>query len=493
MGVIDFSARFPSAGSIKSANHEGVVAYISKGREAWMGGKDISKATHDAYVKAGLKVAFVWQYGGVSNPDAMRGYNGGVADARAAKAKLDAIGRPNARVFFAIDFDITLHQWNNTASKYFDGLISVLGKDRVGIYGHSRVIAWAIEDNKIAKLSDGRHYAWQTKAWSNGVRLTKDAVLYQGVVNVAGPDGVKIDINEVWSSKYAENASGGATPPNNKVVSEMKYDHNVSSQFVFGGPRSTSQIKRIVIHTTENQPGTPPLNVSSYQTRTQSGSYHVLVGSNGTTVLCNTDDWITWSTGNAQGNNQGLNLSFVVYASQSRQAWLSQDRMLEQGAKQVALWAKKYGIRIYKSNGDDGICGHADMRKFGGTDHTDPGVNFPWDVFIKKVQKHANNLNGSSNNEAGDEEMAVKDYFEKTLYNSAVAGSKAKNSMVSMMRLVDKYTWELAAKKYKSKVKGSNYKNTLPGYITDISANVVNLNAKVDKLSKKLDEKLDDK
>ena len=164
------------------------------------------------------------------------------------------------------------------------------------------------------------------------------------------------------------------------------YDLDLSASFNFGGPRSTSALQRVVIHTTENSFGTPARNVAEWQARTETGSYHYLVDTNGTRVRCNTDDWVTWSTGNEAGNLYGLNLSFVGYASSTRAQWLAQDKMLRAGATVVADWCKKYSIPVTKVTTGRGICGHGDLVPFGGTDHTDPGPNFPWDVFISYVK-----------------------------------------------------------------------------------------------------------
>lgn len=164
------------------------------------------------------------------------------------------------------------------------------------------------------------------------------------------------------------------------------FDIDMSQQFGFGEPRSTSGIQRVVIHTTENATGTPAANVANYQIRSKTGSYHYLVDASGKRIRCNTDDWITWSTGNNAGNVQGLNLSFTTYSANTRAQWLAQEKMLRAGATVVADWCKKYNIPAVKVTTGRGICGHGDMRAFGGTDHTDPGPNFPWDVFIKYVK-----------------------------------------------------------------------------------------------------------
>lgn len=165
------------------------------------------------------------------------------------------------------------------------------------------------------------------------------------------------------------------------------FDIDMSQQFGFGGPRSTSGIQRVVIHTTENATGTPAANVANYQIRSKTGSYHYLVDASGKRIRCNTDGWITWSTGNNAGNVQGLNLSFTTYSANTRAQWLAQEKMLRAGATVVADWCKKHNIPAVKVTTGRGICGHGDMRAFGGTDHTDPGANFPWDIFLSYVKQ----------------------------------------------------------------------------------------------------------
>lgn len=206
MTVIDFSASLPSAASIKSAGHEGVMLYCAPNRTSAMKGKQPPKTYINSLDKSGLKYAFVWQYRGGTNTfndsDVSRGYHGGVEDAKAAQTYLDSVGRSNFPVYFAVDFDITIDEWNQVVVKYFQGAISVLGKQRVGIYGHSRVVSWAQEDNVVASVSPGRVLGWITKSWQSAGKGSSYSTLYQSVHNVTGPDGVGIDINDVRYSEW---------------------------------------------------------------------------------------------------------------------------------------------------------------------------------------------------------------------------------------------------------------------------------------------------
>lgn len=182
------------------------------------------------------------------------------------------------------------------------------------------------------------------------------------------------------------------------------FDVDWAPKFGFGGPRPLSGIRGVCVHTTENVAGTPCENVARYQLNSQTGSYHVLVDTAGRRLRENSDDWITWSTGN-KGNNVLLHVSFVAQARWSRAEWLAQDRMLDAGASVVAHWCSRYNIPVRKVSaaGLPGLVGHADTRVWGGTDHTDPGAGFPWDVFISKVNRH---LNGGGKEEAVDKNAA---------------------------------------------------------------------------------------
>lgn len=189
-------------------------------------------------------------------------------------------------------------------------------------------------------------------------------------------------------------------PMSPALINSDPVDADWSQKFGFGNPRSTNGMLGICIHTTENPIGSPAEGVANYQINTETGSYHVLVDNttndNINSIRENTDDWMTWSAG-PKGNQIALHLSFVAYARCTRAEWLAADRMLNEGADAVAYWVKRYGFPAVKINGADllagrrGIFGHADVSAaWREVDHTDPGPNFPWDVFLAKVKERLN-------------------------------------------------------------------------------------------------------
>lgn len=167
-----------------------------------------------------------------------------------------------------------------------------------------------------------------------------------------------------------------------------------SQRFNFGGPRSEHKIRNIFIHTTENPFTSRAEDVATYQINSESGSYHRLVDQN-KILICNTDDWLTWSTGN-YGNDIGLHLSFVAYAASTRAQWLEEEARhgtISRAAEQVAAWSKKHNIPLVEVDGNGllagrrGVSTHNAARVWGNTDHTDPGSGFPMDVLLAKASR----------------------------------------------------------------------------------------------------------
>ena len=395
--VIDFAAGVPSASAVKRAGHIGAVRYLSPARESWMKGKPAHKKDVDSYRKAGLKVAYVWQYGKEKNADVKRGRAGGVADAKAAQKQLEALGDPKAPVFFAVDYDITVPEWNSFGVEYFRGVNSVLGVQRTGIYGHSRVCHWAgPEDGVVAKVATGRYLAWVTRSWSHGHTGEGYAVLYQRVVDTAstpGPKvgGVTVDVNDVlyegnWGHKSLPEVKPTKPAKGPGKVNDPGYDVDLSHRITFGRP-TTGKKRIVILHTSENSWGTPVENVLDYQVNTRSGSYHRMTDKSNRVILANTDNWQTWSVGN-KGNDIALHLCIIWWAKTTRPEWMSEPDLLNAVARVFAYWARTYDIPLRKltreqlAREEPGFAGHLEAQVWGNTDHWDPGYHFPYDVAL---------------------------------------------------------------------------------------------------------------
>lgn len=445
--VVDYSARPISAASVKNAGHIGAVRYLSDPRTPTMLGKPIRINEAFDYWNNGLQLAFVWQYGKEHNSDVKRGYNGGVEDAIKAAERMKQVGAKEQPVYFAVDFDIKLHEWNSYGVEYFKGAISVLGVQRVGIYGHSKVCAWAIEDGVIGKSSTpGKYWAWQTRSWSTPGVITEGVVLYQRIVDTPsrpGPkiDGVTVDVNDVLADDWGQNEVKPyvSTPFVKKekfVLSAKQFKADVD---VLGdndsGWRNTNTIVQAFVHTVENPSDRDPVNVAKWQDSSNTGSYHILVGGDGKTVRSNDDDYIPWAAG-WTANRIGLHLSCCGYSADSREKWLARDAQLRAVSRILADWCIRYNIEPVKLDPNQvralkrGIAGHGDAAvAWRETDHTDPGPNFPWDVVIGYVKE---NIRGNSLNDKDDEdEMSALNEVHKSIVEGSTYEAPLKQFIVN--------------------------------------------------------------
>lgn len=87
-----------------------------------------------------------------------------------------------------------------------------------------------------------------------------------------------------------------------------------------------------------------------------------------------------WHVGPA--NRQSLGLEIVGFVQWSRTEWLGHMPRLRESARVHAAWNRKYDIPLTRDT-DRGYHPHDGMP---GNDHTDPGPNFPWDVYLDLVK-----------------------------------------------------------------------------------------------------------
>jgi N-acetyl-anhydromuramyl-L-alanine amidase AmpD len=102
-----------------------------------------------------------------------------------------------------------------------------------------------------------------------------------------------------------------------------------------------------------------------------------------------------FTVGNRPGNYRGINWEFSGFASQTRAQWLDAFgvAMFDQAAPIIRSDAQRYGIPLVRRTVAElrsfvpGVASHHDLGiAFGGTTHTDPGPNFPWDYFMALIQ-----------------------------------------------------------------------------------------------------------
>jgi glycoside hydrolase-like protein len=187
--VLDYSSRPPSGATVRSAGYPGVARYGGTPGRA----KNITRAEFEDMDMSGIGVALVYEN---QAGDALAGYAAGQTSARAILADANSIGFPSNRPFyFAVDKDITGEAQFTAVMSYLDGAASVVGRQRVGVYGEYEVVKRALEGGHAV-------YGWQTVAWSGGKHYA-GAHLYQRVGYVY-PGGVQCDVSDVLQADWGQ-------------------------------------------------------------------------------------------------------------------------------------------------------------------------------------------------------------------------------------------------------------------------------------------------
>jgi len=131
----------------------------------------------------------------------LSGFNVGVSWARSAEARFKLCGMPSGRpIYFSLDVNCTSAQWP-AAREGLRGCASVVGLDRVGLYGHFNAMRWARRDDAV-------RWFWQTYAWSGGQWAAGNHIeQYRNGVVLAGAD---CDLNRAIPGDFGQWTVGGA-------------------------------------------------------------------------------------------------------------------------------------------------------------------------------------------------------------------------------------------------------------------------------------------
>jgi len=150
----------------------------------------------------------------------------------------------------------------------------------------------------------------------------------------------------------------------------------------------------IAIHATANTASAA--NEASYATRRTDGtSSHFYVDRREVIQSLDTDDR-AGHAGSVQGNTYAISVEFTGLTSWSRSTWLESVAWDRIGAV-LAVVSRHHGIpatrvTVAQMRANPRVRGaydHNQMRlAWGGTDHTDPGPNFPWDHLIAVWRRH---------------------------------------------------------------------------------------------------------
>lgn len=148
----------------------------------------------------------------------------------------------------------------------------------------------------------------------------------------------------------------------------------------------------IVIHNTSND-GTAEEEASYAKRRTDSVSSHYYVDNNSIRQSLDTD-WRAWHVGSDEGNDAGISYEITGTNGKSRSWWLANVAWTKLIA-QIRMDCDVHGIvpraltiGQIQDGSMSGIITHDQARRaWGGTDHTDPGENFPMDHLIEQAKE----------------------------------------------------------------------------------------------------------
>lgn len=179
------------------------------------------------------------------------------------------------------------------------------------------------------------------------------------------------------------------------------------------------------------------------------------------------DNRVAWHVGPG-GNSFTRGSEHCAYTRYTREEWLSEagQAMLDLSARYNAAAAKRDGVQprwlslTQLAHKESGFCTHNDIRLvFGGTTHSDPGPNFPYDWYMDRVRFY---YDGGDNAAEGDWEAIV-----------AASG----DDILEMLGTINK------------NLSGTYYKDTQPN-ATQEAGSLKGITARLDEISEKLDKLL---
>lgn len=155
------------------------------------------------------------------------------------------------------------------------------------------------------------------------------------------------------------------------------------------------RVRVVVIHDMEypEQDNSAEAVAKYFATTTTEASAHICVDNN-SIVQCVKDNDVAWAAPGC--NNDGIQVELTGYARQQRGEWLDHYgiELIARAGDAVGQYCLKYTIPPIQllnrelAAGQKGIVGHRQVSQvYKRSDHADPGMNFPWDVFLEYVRE----------------------------------------------------------------------------------------------------------
>jgi hypothetical protein len=180
-----------------------ICRYVSGGNA-----KDITSSEASSLQASGLDIVLVWETSGLAGTDVADPMSQGVSDATGAQSEAASVGAPSTRpIYFAVDFDASSSD-DTAVNAYFQGVASVLGLSRTGVYGGYYIVNELFNSGLV-------EWGWQTYAWSSG-QWDARAQLRQTLNNVDNgaldqDEGMVADFGQ-WGPGSPTGGDGGVPP-----------------------------------------------------------------------------------------------------------------------------------------------------------------------------------------------------------------------------------------------------------------------------------------
>lgn len=171
-----------------------------------------------AYIDAGIQMFTNWE---TSATAMTSGYSRGVEAARNSLTMAKLCGLPDDRpIYFSADsVDFNTFDTYKLARSFLQGAVSVLGVDRVGVYGSYYVVDWAVGDG-VAKWF-WQTYAWSDKQWHSATHIQQFPDGASGKFHVT-IDGIQCDIDRSVKADYGQWPVGGDMPLDTTDLDNVK-------------------------------------------------------------------------------------------------------------------------------------------------------------------------------------------------------------------------------------------------------------------------------
>ena len=198
--LLDYAAGVISAADLMAAGAAGAIRYVSDRRPGgnWMLGKPIQLPEAQDLYQAGLKIVSNYQYGKQDSADWLGGQDAGITHAKRGWQLHTGAGGPVAApVYVSIDDNPSFDQYKQQVAPYLRAWESVIGNQRVGVYGNSKIIDWALQDGIGS-------YFWQHN-WGSPQGFTHPAAhLHQVEIDQRNVAGVGVDVNNILQPRFGQ-------------------------------------------------------------------------------------------------------------------------------------------------------------------------------------------------------------------------------------------------------------------------------------------------